>query len=61
MMLDEHVLGRAYVRDLRNSARLLECGADDAVQKTVSAARGYAALLRDHIEIDSRGCAEGAG
>ncbi|HEX6051942.1 MAG TPA: hemerythrin domain-containing protein [Gemmatimonadaceae bacterium] len=48
-MLDEHEEGRAYVRQLRNAARQLEAGEPDAARGIVAAARGYAALLREHI------------
>lgn len=50
MMLDEHEAGRAYVRQLRNAAGQLASGDPDAVRQIIAAARGYAALLRDHIE-----------
>ena len=49
VMLEEHEQGRAYVRQLREAARLLETGDSSATSRIVAAARGYAALLRDHI------------
>lgn len=49
MMLDEHEAGRAYVRRLRAAAKQLEAGDQGATTAVIAAARGYAALLRDHI------------
>ena len=49
VMLQEHEAGRAYVRQLRAAARDLQSGDSAAAGKVVAAARGYAALLRDHI------------
>jgi len=49
MMLHEHDEGRAYVRQLREAARRLDAGDGAAVTPLVAAAKGYAALLRDHI------------
>jgi hemerythrin-like domain-containing protein len=49
MMLDEHEQGRAFTRTMRDGARRLELGDAEARRQVVSAARGYVALLRDHI------------
>jgi hemerythrin-like domain-containing protein len=49
MMLDEHEQGRAFTRAMRDGARRLEGGDADARRQVVSNARGYVALLRDHI------------
>ena len=49
VMLDEHEQGRSYVRQLREAARQLDAGDSTAARRVVAAARGYAALLRDHI------------
>lgn len=49
MMLDEHQQGRAFTRALRDAARGLEAGDPGARRQVVSNARGYVALLRDHI------------
>lgn len=49
VMLDEHQQGRSYVRQLREAARQLDAGDSTATHRVVAAARGYAALLRDHI------------
>lgn len=49
VMLDEHEQGRSYVRQLREAARELDAGDATAARRVVGAARGYAALLRDHI------------
>ena len=49
IMLDEHEEGRAYIRRLRDAARRLESGNEGAIHDLVLAARGYAALLREHI------------
>ena len=49
IMLDEHEEGRAYIRRLRDAARRFESGNEAAVHDLVPAARGYAALLREHI------------
>lgn len=50
VMLHEHEAGRAYVRQLREGARQLESAEAGAVERIVAAARGFAALLRDHID-----------
>lgn len=49
MMLDEHEQGRAFTRTMRDGARRLENGDTNARRQVVAAARGYVALLRDHI------------
>ncbi|MHB1861774.1 MAG: hemerythrin domain-containing protein [Gemmatimonadaceae bacterium] len=49
MMLEEHEQGRAYNRALRDAARGLEAGDPQARRRVVSNAKGYIALLRDHI------------
>lgn len=49
MMLQEHDVGRTYVRQLREAARQLDSGNRTAVGPLVAAAKSYAALLRDHI------------
>lgn len=49
MMLDEHEQGRAFTRAMRDAARRLERGEAEARRQVVSNARGYVALLRDHI------------
>ena len=49
MMLDEHEQGRAFTRAMRDAARRLEGGDTEARRAVVSNARGYVALLRDHI------------
>jgi len=49
MMLDEHEQGRVFNRAMREGARRLEGGDTEARRQVVSNARGYVALLRDHI------------
>lgn len=49
MMLEEHEQGRVFNRAMRDGARRLEAGEADALRQVVSNARGYVALLRDHI------------
>jgi hemerythrin-like domain-containing protein len=49
VMLDEHEQGRGYVRQLREAARQLDAGDSAAARRVIAAARGYVALLRDHI------------
>ena len=49
VMLDEHEQGRKYVRQLREAARQLDAGDSSAARRVIAAARGYVALLRDHI------------
>ncbi len=50
MMLFEHEQGRQYIRGLREAAQRLEAGEAAAQQEVVQNARGYAALLRQHIQ-----------
>lgn len=49
MMLDEHEQGRAFTRAIRAAARSLEAGDASARGPLVANARGYVALLREHI------------
>jgi hemerythrin-like domain-containing protein len=49
MFLDEHKLGRALTRALRDAARRLQAGDAAARTQVVSNVRRYVALLRDHI------------
>ena len=49
MMLDEHERGRAFTRAMRDGAVRLEGGDPAARDQVVRNARGYVALLRDHI------------
>lgn len=49
VMLMEHEQGRAFTRGIRDAARRLEGGNDSARRDLVAKARGYIALLRDHI------------
>lgn len=49
MMLDEHEQGRVFTRAMRDAARRLKSGDAEARLLVVSNARGYVALLRDHI------------
>jgi len=49
VMLQEHEAGRAFVRQLRAAAKGLESAERGAAARVIAAARGYAALLRDHI------------
>jgi len=49
MMLEEHEQGRALTRTMRDAARRLDDGDATAGRVVVSSARGYVALLRDHI------------
>jgi len=48
-MLHEHDAGRSYVRRLRDAAQDLGAGHATAVPQVITAARGYVALLREHI------------
>lgn len=45
----EHDQGRAYVRGVEEAAKRLQAG-ENAVAELAENARGYCALLRDHIE-----------
>lgn len=49
VMLMEHEQGRAFTRGLRDAARRLDAGDAGAARQVVANARGYVALLRDHI------------
>lgn len=49
VMLSEHETGRAYTRSLREAAQRLQYGDETARDKVVENARGYAALLHQHI------------
>ncbi len=49
VMLAEHQQGRALTRGLRDAAQKLQAGDAAARARVVSHARGYVALLRDHI------------
>ncbi len=54
-LMQEHVEGRALSCELRSAATALERGDDAAAKRIVKAARGYAALLREHIEKEDEG------
>ena len=49
MMLYEHEQGRGFTRGLREAALKLEAGDQTAVPAVLNNARGYAALLKQHI------------
>jgi hemerythrin-like domain-containing protein len=49
VMLAEHEQGRAFTRGMRDAANRLAAGDESARGQVVSNARGYAALLRQHI------------
>ncbi len=49
VMLAEHEMGRGYTRALREAALRLQNGDLTAVDAVIENARGYAALLRQHI------------
>lgn len=49
VMLYEHVQGRAYTRSICRASENLERGDQSAQRDLINAARGYAALLRQHI------------
>jgi hemerythrin-like domain-containing protein len=49
VMLSEHEQGRAYTRGMRRAAEQLRAGDESARADVVRNARGYAALLRQHI------------
>jgi hemerythrin-like domain-containing protein len=49
VMLAEHEQGRAYTRGMRQAAERLQAGDAAARPEVVRNARGYAALLRQHI------------
>jgi hemerythrin-like domain-containing protein len=48
-MLMEHQLGRDYIRSLREAATRMQSGYESASSVVIQSARGYAALLRQHI------------
>lgn len=50
VMLHEHDLGRAFVRQMRDHAHTFAGGTVEAGPKWAEAARGYTALLRQHIQ-----------
>ena len=49
MMLAEHEQGRAYTRAMREGAQKLQSGDEPARDQVIRSARGYVALLRQHI------------
>ena len=49
VMLYEHEQGRTYTRGMREAAEKLAAGDAGARREVISNARGYAALLRQHI------------
>lgn len=49
VMLAEHEQGRLYTRAMRAAAQKLEAGDESARRDVILNARGYAALLRQHI------------
>ena len=49
VMLAEHEMARAYTRDLLEAAQKLQAGDEHAAAEVIHNARGYAALLRQHI------------
>ena len=49
MMLAEHEMGRAFTRSLREAAQRLQSGDFSAGKNVVQNARGYVALLKQHI------------
>ncbi len=54
VMLAEHERARAYTRGLREAAQRLAAGDEQAVAEVIENARGYAELLRQHIEKEDR-------
>jgi hemerythrin-like domain-containing protein len=50
IMLAEHELGRQYTRALRSAAVALQSGDASASTRAIENARGYVALLRQHIQ-----------
>ena len=50
VMLAEHEQGRAFTRAMREAAQKLKGGDETAQQAVVLNARGYASLLRQHID-----------
>jgi hemerythrin-like domain-containing protein len=49
MMLAEHEQGRVFTRGMREAAEQLQAGDQTARERVLQNARGYAALLRQHI------------
>jgi len=49
VMLQEHDMGRFYVRNMRESIEQLKRGNQAYIQKFVENARNYAGLIRNHI------------
>ena len=49
-MLSEHEQGRAFIRQLREAALRLQAGDRSAASDVTRSARGYAALLQQHIQ-----------
>jgi hemerythrin-like domain-containing protein len=49
VMLAEHEQGRAYTRGMRQGAERMQAGDVSARAEVIQNARGYAALLRQHI------------
>jgi hemerythrin-like domain-containing protein len=49
VMLSEHEAGRALIRSLREAASRMQSGDPSARPLVIQSARGYAALLRQHI------------
>jgi len=49
MMLAEHEQARAYTRAMREAAQKLQSGEESARDQVIRSARGYVALLRQHI------------
>jgi hemerythrin-like domain-containing protein len=49
MMLAEHEQGRIYTRAMREAAQKLHSGNESARDQVIRSARGYVALLRQHI------------
>jgi hemerythrin-like domain-containing protein len=54
VMLAEHEQARALTRALRDGAGRMQCGDRAGVTQVVNAARGYAHLLRAHIQKEDR-------
>ena len=50
VMLMEHEQGRAFTRGMRAAAERLQSGESAATAEVLANARGYAALLRQHIQ-----------
>jgi hemerythrin-like domain-containing protein len=49
VMLEEHVQGRTFTRAIREAARKMKAGEGEAQRALIANAKGYVALLRDHI------------